>query len=148
MEDQFISDKETQIQKSPRAMYKLTYDEYESCKKLQRMLFTDMNEANIENAAIKISKIVNVVFPDAEIKQLKSDDPKLAGWEIEYKKGRPYLYIYMNTDNMRPMLIDQMRFDITQPSIFHLINSIFIQTKSIGTFVSFCFMWFTPVFFK
>ena len=75
---------------------------------------------NIENAAIKIGKIVNVVFPDAEIKQLKSDDPKLTGWEIEYKKGRPYLYIYMNTDNMRPMLIDQMRFDITKPdSLLH-----------------------------
>ena len=44
MEDQFISDKETQIQENPRNMYKLTYDEYESCKKLQKMLFTDMNE--------------------------------------------------------------------------------------------------------
>lgn len=120
MEDQFISDKETQIQENPRNIYKLTYDEYESCKKLQRMLFTDMNEANIENAAIKIGKIVNVVFPDAEIKQLKSDDSKLVGWEIEHKKGRPYLYIYMNTDNMRPMLIDQMRFDITKPgSLLH-----------------------------
>lgn len=120
MEDQFISDKETQIQENPRNMYKLTYDEYESCKKLQKMLFTDMNETNIEDAAIKISKIVNVVFPDAEIKQLKSDDPKLTGWEIEYKKGRPYLYIYMNIDNMRPMLIDQMRFDITKPgSLLH-----------------------------
>ena len=44
MEDQFISDKETQIQKSPRAMYKLTYDEYESCKRLQARLFADMTE--------------------------------------------------------------------------------------------------------
>ncbi len=120
MEDQFISDKETQIQKSPRAIYKLTYDEYESCKNLQKMLFTDMHEPDIENAAIKIGKIVKVIFPNAEIKQLKSDDPKLTGWEIEHKKGRPYLYIYMNTDNMRPMLIDQMRFDITKPgSLLH-----------------------------
>ena len=27
MEDQFISDKETQIQENPRNIYKLTYDE-------------------------------------------------------------------------------------------------------------------------
>lgn len=120
MEDQFISDKETQIQKSPRAIYRLTYDEYESCKKLQEMLSTDMNETDTESAASRICKIVKVVFPNAEIKWLESDSPKFVGWEIEHKKGRPYLYIYMNTDNMRPMLIDQMRFDITKPgSLLH-----------------------------
>ena len=120
MEDKYISDKETPIQKNPRDTYRLTYDEYEACRKLQGMLSTDMNEADIKNAAGRISKIVKVVFPDAGIKQLKSDDSKLVGWEIEYKKGRPYLYIYMNTDSMRPMLIDQMRFDITKPgSLLH-----------------------------
>ena len=120
LEDKYISDKETPIQKNPRDTYRLTYDEYEACRKLQGMLSTDMNEADIKNAAGRISKIVKVVFPDAGIKQLKSDDSKLVGWEIEYKKGRPYLYIYMNTDNMRPMLIDQMRFDITKPgSLLH-----------------------------
>lgn len=120
LEDKYISDKETPIQKNPRDTYRLTYDEYEACRKLQGMLSTDMNEADIKNAAGRISKIVKVVFPDAGIKQLKSDDSKLVGWEIEYKKGRPYLYIYMNTDSMRPMLIDQMRFDITKPgSLLH-----------------------------
>ena len=120
LEDKYISDKETPIQKNPRDTYRLTYDEYEACRKLQGMLSTDMNEADIKNAAGRISKIVKVVFPDAEIKQLKSDDSKLVGWEIEYKKGRPYLYIYMNTNSMRPMLIDQMRFDITKPgSLLH-----------------------------
>ena len=120
MEDKYISDKETLIQKNPRDTYRLTYDEYEACRKLQGMLSADMNETDIKSAAGRISKIVKVVFPDAEIKQLKSDDPKLVGWEIEHKKGRPYLYIYMNTDNMRPMLIDQMRFDITKSgSLLH-----------------------------
>ena len=120
LEDKYISDKETPIQKNPRDTYRLTYDEYEACRKLQRMLSTDMNETDIKSAVGRISKIVKVVFPDAEIKQLKSDDSKLVGWEIEYKKGRPYLYIYMNTDSMRPMLIDQMRFDITKPgSLLH-----------------------------
>lgn len=120
MEDKFISDKETPIQKNPRDTYRLTYDEYEVCRKLQGMLSVDMNEADTESAAGRISQIVKVVFPDAEIKQLKSDDPKLVGWEIEHKKGRPYLYIYMNTDSMRPMLIDQMRFDVTKPgSLLH-----------------------------
>ena len=120
LEDKYISDKETPIQKNPRDTYRLTYDEYEACRKLQGMLSTDMNETDIKSAVGRISKIVKVVFPDAEIKQLKSDDSKLVGWEIEYKKGRPYLYIYMNTDSMRPMLIDQMRFDITKPgSLLH-----------------------------
>ena len=120
MEDQFISDKETQIQENPRNIYKLTYDEYESCKRLQARLFSDMTEKDLESASAKIQKIIKVELPNAEIKQLKSDDPKLVGWEIEHKKGRPYLYIYMNTDNMRPMLIDQMRFDITKPgSLLH-----------------------------
>ena len=120
LEDKYISDKETPIQKNPRDTYRLTYDEYEACRKLQGMLSTDMNEADIKSAVGRISKIVKVVFPDAEIKQLKSDDSKLVGWEIEYKKGRPYLYIYMNTDSMRPMLVDQMRFDITKPgSLLH-----------------------------
>lgn len=120
LEDKYISDKETPIQKNPRDTYRLTYDEYEACRKLQGMLSADMNEADIKSAVGRISKIVKVVFPDAEIKQLKSDDSKLVGWEIEYKKGRPYLYIYMNTDSMRPILIDQMRFDITKPgSLLH-----------------------------
>ena len=120
LEGKYISDKETPIQKNPRDTYRLTYDEYEACRKLQGMLSADMNETDIKSAVGRISKIVKVVFPDAEIKQLKSDDSKLVGWEIEYKKGRPYLYIYMNTDSMRPMLIDQMRFDITKPgSLLH-----------------------------
>lgn len=120
LEDKYISDKETLIQKNPRDIYRLTYDEYEACRKLQGLLSADMNETDIKSAAGRISKIVKVVFPDAEIKQLKSDDLKLIGWEIEHKKGRPYLYIYMNTDSMRPMLIDQMRFDITKPgSLLH-----------------------------
>ena len=120
LEDKYISDKETPIQKNPRDTYRLTYDEYEACRKLQGMLSANMNEADIKSVVDRISKIVKVVFPDAEIKQLKSDDSKLVGWEIEYKKGRPYLYIYMNTDSMRPMLIDQMRFDITKPgSLLH-----------------------------
>ena len=120
LEDKYISDKETPIQKNPRDTYRLTYDEYEACRKLQGLLSADMNETDIKSAAGRISKIVKVVFPDAEIKQLKSDDLKLIGWEIEHKKGRPYLYIYMNTDSMRPMLIDQMRFDVTKPgSLLH-----------------------------
>ena len=89
MEDKYISDKETPIQKNPRDTYRLTYDEYEACRKLQGMLSADMNETDIKSAVGRISKIVKVVFPDAEIKQLKSDDSKLVGWELEYKKERP-----------------------------------------------------------
>ena len=120
MSEDFITDKETKIEKNPRLIYKLTYDEFENCKKLQGMLFSDMTEKDVKAASDKIQKIVKAVFPEAELRDLKSDDPKMIGWEIAHKKGRPFLYIYMSTENMRPILIDQMRFDITEPgSIFH-----------------------------
>lgn len=120
MGNEGIVDTETEIQKNPRHIYKLTYDEFEACKSLQKMLFSDMGEKDLASASDKIKKIVKVIFPEAVMKDLKSDDPKLVGWEIEHKKGRPYLYIYMNTDDMRPTLIDQMRFDISKPgSILH-----------------------------
>ena len=77
MDNEGIVDTKTEIQKNPRHIYKLTYDEFEACKSLQKMLFSDMGEKDLASASDKIKKIVKVIFPEAAMKDLKSSDPKL-----------------------------------------------------------------------
>lgn len=114
-EPEFITDKETEVKENPRHQYKLTYDEFNKCKLLQTRLWSDITVNDTDKLTEKIVEVTAKVLPGATFKELKSKDSKIKGWEIEYKKGRPFLYIYINTDDMRPMLIDQMRFDVTIP---------------------------------
>lgn len=78
-------------------------------------LWSDITVNDTDKLTEKIAEVTAKVLPGATFKELKSKDSKIKGWEIEYKKGRPFLYIYINTDDMRPMLIDQMRFDVAIP---------------------------------
>lgn len=95
-------------------MQKLTYIEFTKLAVLNESFNRQIISFKVNPAKVIESTFNKELGSCNNISEMKSKDPKLNAWLVEYKKGRPrYILITDKLDNI--IVTDETSLDITDP---------------------------------